>query len=156
MEGISVRQIKSICVFCGSNLGKAEEFVKIANNLGRVLVARKIHLVYGGGSLGLMVCAATAAHLGGSKVLGVILRVLAIGNIVGKAVGDEIMVSCIHERMNIMLANTDTFIDLPSGFGTLEEIFQIVSWSQLNILKKKSMCVNGFYDRFSFLNHAVE
>ncbi|XVF19518.1 hypothetical protein REPUB_Repub11eG0117600 [Reevesia pubescens] len=159
MEGTSVLQIKSIYVFCGSNPGKDEEFINIAKNLGRVLAERKIHLVYGGGSLGLMGCVATAAHLGDSKVLGVIPRALAIGNTAGKIVGDEILVSYIHERINIMITNADAFIALPGGFGTLEEIFQIASWSQLNIHQKPIgiLNVNGFYDSlFSFLNHAVE
>ncbi|XVF30548.1 hypothetical protein REPUB_Repub16aG0067300 [Reevesia pubescens] len=83
-----------------------------------------------------MGCVATAAHLGGSKVLGVISRALAIGNTAGKTVRDEILVSCIYERINIMIANADAFIALPRGFGTLEEIFQIASWSQLNIHQK--------------------
>ncbi|XVF09321.1 hypothetical protein REPUB_Repub07fG0082600 [Reevesia pubescens] len=102
---------------------------------------------------------ATVAHLGGSKVLGVIPRALAIGNTAGKTVGDGILVSCIHERINIMVANADAFIALPGGFGTLEEIFQIASWSQLNIHQKPIgiLNVNGFYDSlFSFLNHAKE
>ncbi|XVF23329.1 hypothetical protein REPUB_Repub13aG0028600 [Reevesia pubescens] len=72
---------------------------------------------------------ATATHLGGSKVLGVIPRALDIGNTAGKTVWDEILVSCIQERINIMIANADAFIAIPSGFGTLEEIFQIASWS---------------------------
>ncbi|XVF19880.1 hypothetical protein REPUB_Repub11eG0149100 [Reevesia pubescens] len=159
MKGISVRQIKIVCVFCGSNRGKDTEFVKIANNLGRVLAARKIHLVYGGGSLGLMSCVAIPTHLGGSKVLGVIPRALPIGNTVEKIVGDAIMVSCIHECMNIIIENADAFITLPGGFGTLEEIFQIVSWSQLKIYQKPIGLsnVNGFYDNlFSFLDHVVE
>ncbi|XVE95879.1 hypothetical protein REPUB_Repub02eG0172700 [Reevesia pubescens] len=106
-----------------------------------------------------MGCIATAAHLGGSKVLGVIPRALAIGNTTRKTVGDEILVSCIHERINIMIANADAFIALPGCFGTLEEIFQIASWSQLNIHQKPigMLNVNGFYDNlFSFLDHAVE
>ncbi|XVF10160.1 hypothetical protein REPUB_Repub07fG0158600 [Reevesia pubescens] len=74
-----------------------------------------------------MGCVTTAAHLGGSQVLGVIPRVLAIRNIVGKIVRDEITVSCLHERMNIMIENVDAFIALPCDFGTLEEIFQIAS-----------------------------
>ncbi|XVE98491.1 hypothetical protein REPUB_Repub03eG0111200 [Reevesia pubescens] len=159
MEGTSVRQIKSVCVFCGSNPKKDEEFVNIANNLGRVLAERKIHLVYRGGSLELMGCVATAVHLGGSKDLGVIPRALAIGNTAGKTGRDEILVSCIHECINIMIANADAFIALPGGFGTLEEIFQIASWSKLNIHQKPIdiLNVNGFYDSlFSFLDHAVE
>ncbi|XVE98961.1 hypothetical protein REPUB_Repub03eG0154600 [Reevesia pubescens] len=127
MEGTSVRQIKSICVFYGSNPGNDEEFVKIANNLGRVLAEIKICLVYRGGSLGLMGYVATTSHLGASQVLGVIPRALAIRNTTGKTVGDEIMVSCLHEHMNIMIENADAFIALPDSFGTLEGIFQIAS-----------------------------
>ncbi|XVF01976.1 hypothetical protein REPUB_Repub04eG0136200 [Reevesia pubescens] len=106
-----------------------------------------------------MGCVATAAHVGGSKVLGVIPRALAIGNTTRKTVRDEILLSCIHERMNIMIANVDAFIALLCGFGTLEEVFQIASWSQLNIHQKPigMLNVNGFYDSlFSFLDHAVE
>ncbi|XVE93140.1 hypothetical protein REPUB_Repub01dG0164500 [Reevesia pubescens] len=106
-----------------------------------------------------MGCVATTVHLGGSKVLSVIPRALAIGNTTGKTVRDEILVSCIHKRINIMIANADAFIALPSGFGTLEEIFQIASWSQLNIHQKPigMLNVNGFYDSlFSFLDYAVE
>ncbi|XVF26586.1 hypothetical protein REPUB_Repub14bG0030500 [Reevesia pubescens] len=106
-----------------------------------------------------MGCVATAAHLGGSKVLGVIPRALPIGNTVGKIVRDEILVSCIHKRINIMIANVDAFIALPGGFGTLEEIFQITSWSQLNIHQKPIgiLNVNGFCDSlFSFFDHVVE
>ncbi|XVF20858.1 hypothetical protein REPUB_Repub12eG0039400 [Reevesia pubescens] len=106
-----------------------------------------------------MGCVATAAHLGGSKVLGVIPRALAIGNTVGKTEVDEILLSGLHERINIMIANVDALIALSGGFGTLEEIFQIASWSQLNIHQKPIgiLNVNGFYDSlFSFLNHVVE
>ncbi|XVE96054.1 hypothetical protein REPUB_Repub02eG0188200 [Reevesia pubescens] len=102
---------------------------------------------------------ATAAHLGGSKVLSVNPRALTIGSTTGKTVEDEILVSCIHERINIMIPNADAFIVLLGGFGTLEEIFQIASWSQLNIHQKPIgiLNVNGFYDSlFSFLDHAVE
>ena len=159
MEATSVRRIKSVCVFCGSSPGKNKEFVNIANHLGRVLAEREIHLVYGGGSLGLMGCVATAAHLGGGKVLGVIPSPLAIGNPTGKTVGDEVMVSCMHQCMNIMIANADAFIALPGGFGTSEELFQITSWSQQNFHQKPIgiLNVNGFYDSlFCFLDHAGE
>ncbi|XVF26383.1 hypothetical protein REPUB_Repub14bG0011100 [Reevesia pubescens] len=159
MEGTSVRQIKSVCVFCGSYPGKDEEFLKVANNLGRMLAERKIRLVYGGGNIGLMGCVATAVQSGGGQNLGVIPRAIAKRNIVGKTIGNEILVSCMHERMNIMMENADAFIALPGGFGTLEEIFQVASWAQLNIHKKPIgiLNVNGFYDDlFSFLDKAVE
>ncbi|XVF19849.1 hypothetical protein REPUB_Repub11eG0146300 [Reevesia pubescens] len=75
-----------------------------------------------------MGCVTTTAHLRGSKVLSVIPKALAMRNIAGKTVRDEIMVSCLHERMNIMIENADAFIALLGGFRTLEEIFQIASW----------------------------
>ncbi|XVF24878.1 hypothetical protein REPUB_Repub13aG0165300 [Reevesia pubescens] len=106
-----------------------------------------------------MGCVATAAQLGGSQNLGIISRALARRNIIGKTIGNEILVSCMHERMNIMIENVDAFITLPGGFRILEEIFQIASWAQLNIHKKPIgvLNVNGFYDiLFSFLDKAVE
>ncbi|XVF37955.1 hypothetical protein REPUB_Repub20aG0056000 [Reevesia pubescens] len=108
-----------------------EEFLKMANNLSRVLAKRKIHLVYERGIIGLMRCVATAtaAHLEGSQILDIISRALAMRNITGKIVENEIMVLYMHERMNIMIENDDAFIALPGGFETLEEIFQIASWA---------------------------
>ncbi|XVE92186.1 hypothetical protein REPUB_Repub01dG0075600 [Reevesia pubescens] len=106
-----------------------------------------------------MACVATDAHLGGSQVLSVIPRALATRNIAEKTVGDEIMVLCMHECMKIMIENDDAFIALFSGFKTLEEIFQIASWAQLNIHQKSisMLNVNDFYDSlFSFLDHVVE
>ena len=88
MASSSVPKIKNICVFCGSNPGKEKEFLESANHLGRVLAERKIHLVYGGGSLGLMGSVSIVAFLGGSQVLGVIPKALAEGDIIGKTVGE--------------------------------------------------------------------
>ena len=123
MEGTSTRKFSKICVFCGSSPRKNGEFVEAAVTLGVVLAERKIHLVYGGGNRGLMGCVATAAQNKGSRVLGVIPKALAVENIVGKTIGDEVQVSSMHERMSIMVLNADAFIALPGGFGTLEEIF---------------------------------
>ena len=134
-------------------------FVEAANNLGKTLAARKIHLIYGGGSLGLMGCVSTAAHLGGSQVLGIIPTALAVGNLTGKTIGVELQVSSMHERIARMLCNADAFIALPGGFGTLEEIFQIVSWAQLNIHRKPIglLNVNNYFDcLLCFLDQAME
>ncbi|XVE57181.1 hypothetical protein DITRI_Ditri04bG0071300 [Diplodiscus trichospermus] len=159
MEGNLARQIKSICVFCGSNPGKNAKFVEAVNNLGKVLAKRKIHLVYRGGSLGLMGCVSTAAHVGGSHVLGIIPTALAEGNFIGKTVGEELQVPTMQDRILKMLENSDAFIALPGGIGTLEEIFQIASWAQLNIhLKPIGMLnVDGFFNKLlSFLDQAGE
>ena len=84
--------------------------LELANHLGQVLAERKIHLVYGGGSLGLMGCVPIAAFLGGSQVLGVISKALAKGHIIGKIIGEELQVSTISDRMNAMFDHADAFI----------------------------------------------
>jgi len=159
MASSSVPKIKNICVFGGSSPGKEKEFLESANHLGQVLVERKIHLVYGGGSLGLMEGVSIAVFLGGSQVLGVIPKALAEGDIIGKIVGEELQVSTMYERLSVMFEHADAFIALPGGLGTLEEIFHISSWAQLNIQQKPKglLNVNGFYNTLlSFLDHVVE
>jgi len=93
MTGSSVPKIKNICVFGGSSPGQEKEFLESINHLGRVLTERKIHLIYGGGSLGLMGGVSITTFLGGSQVLGVIPKTLAEGDIIGKTVGEELQVS---------------------------------------------------------------
>jgi len=159
MEVSSALTIKTVCVFGGSNPGKEKEFLESSNHLGRVLTKRKIHLVYGRGSLGLMGSVSTAAFLGGSQVLGIIPKALAKVDIIGKTVGEELQVSIISKRMNAMFDHVDAFIALLGGLGTSEEIFHISTWAQLNIHHKPIglLNVNGFYDNLlSFLDHAVE
>jgi uncharacterized protein (TIGR00730 family) len=155
MASSSVPKIKNICVFCGSNPGKEKEFLESANHLGQVLAERKIHLVYGGGSLGLMGGVSIAAFLGGSQVLGVVPEALTKGDIIGRTIGEELQVSTMFDRMNTMFNHADAFIALPGGLGTLEEIFHISSWAQLHIHHKPIglLNVNGFYDKLlSFLD----
>jgi len=140
-------------------LGKKKEFLESANHLGQVLAERKIHLVYGGGSLGLMGGVSITVFLGGSQVLGVVPKALAEGDIIGKTVGEELQVSTMSERLSVMFEHVDAFIALPGDLGTLEEIFHISSWAQLNIHQKPKdlLNVNGFYNTLlSFLNHVVE
>jgi uncharacterized protein (TIGR00730 family) len=159
MAGSSGHQIKNIYVFCGSSPRKEKEFLESANHLDQVLTERKIHLVYGGGNLGLIGSVSTAAFLGGSQVLGIIPKALAKVDIIRKTIGEEIQVSTMSKRMDKMFDHDDAFIALPGGLGTLEEIFHISSWAQLNIHHKPIglLNVNGFYDHLlSFLDHVVE
>ena len=159
MAGSSSHHINNICVFGGSSPRKEKEFLESANHLGQVLAERKIHLVYGGGSLGLMEGVSIAASLGGSQVLGVVPKALAQGDIIGKTIGEEIQVPTMFDRLNAMFNHVNAFIVLPGGLGTLEEIFHISSWAQLHIHHKPIglLNVNGFYDKLlTFLNHAVE
>jgi hypothetical protein len=159
MAGSSSHQIRNICVFGGSNPGKEKEFLESANHLGQVLAERKIHFVYGGGSLGLMGGVSIAAFLGGSQVLGVVPKALAKEDLLGKTIGEELQISAMSGRLNTMFKHADAFIALPGGLGTLEEIFHISSWAQLHIHHKPIglFNVNGFYDKLlSFLDQTVE
>ena len=112
----SSNDINNICVFDGSSPGKEKEFLESVNHLGQVLAERKIHLVYGGGNLGL---------LGGIQVLGVVPKALAQGDIIGKTIGEELQVPTMSDRLNAMFNHVDAFIALLGGLGTLEEIFHI-------------------------------
>ena len=159
MASSSSHHIKNICVFGGSSPWKEKEFLESTNHLGQVLAERKIHLVYGGGSLGLMGGVSKAVFLGGSQVLGVVPKALAQGDLIGKTIGEEVQVPTMYDRVNTMFNHADAFIALPGGLGTLEEIFHIFSWAQLHIHHKLIglLNVNGFYDKLlSFLDQAVE
>jgi len=159
MAGPSSYHIKNICVFGGSSPGKEIAFLEAANHLGQVLAERKIHLVYGGGSLGLMGGVSIAPFLGGSQVLRVVPKALAKGDIIERTIGEELQVSTMFDRMYTMFNHAKAFIALPGGLGTLEEIFHISSWAQLHIHHKPIglLNVNGFYDNLlSFLDQAVE
>ncbi|KAK0588942.1 hypothetical protein LWI29_007515 [Acer saccharum] len=144
----------------GLNSGKDVEFEEVAKNLGKVLAEKRMHLVYGGGNLGLIGCVSKATHDGGSQILGIIPKALASCDIIGDTVGEVKIVSSMHERKAEMLDHADAFIVLPGGLGTLEELFEVTSWAQLKIHKKKPiglLNVNGFYNSMlSFLDYSIE
>ncbi|XVE72017.1 hypothetical protein DITRI_Ditri11bG0004900 [Diplodiscus trichospermus] len=159
IEGSSVRTLEKIYVFCRANYGKDESYVKETDRLGEVLGKRGINLIYGGGSLGLMGCVSTAAAMHGRRVLGIVPSTFIEKNLIGKTCEKELKVATMHERLLKMMEFGDAFIALLGGFGTLEELFQIVSWAQLNIHQKPVgvLNVNGFFDGLlSFLDHVVE
>ena len=161
MEGSSSssKKFNSIGVFCGPSIGLGNEYMDAANNLGALLAARGINLVYGGGNMGLLACVATAATLGGCTPLGIIPKAFAAKKFYGVTLGTELQVISLHEKMANLMNNTDAFIALPGGLGTLEEIFNTASWAQLCLHHKPLglLNVNGFYDGLlSFLDHAVE
>jgi uncharacterized protein (TIGR00730 family) len=146
-------------VFLVDPVLERKEFLESTNHFGQVLAERKIHLVYGGGSLGLTGGVSITAFLGGNQVVGVIPKALAKGDFIGKTIREKLQVSTMSDRMNAISNHVDAFIALPGGLGTLEEIFHISSWAQLHIHHKPIglLNVNGFYDNLlSFLDQAVE
>ncbi len=151
--------MKRICVFCGANLGKKIEYTIAAEQLACELVSREIEIVYGGGRIGLMgVLAEKAIELGG-RVIGVIPESLATKEVAHDSISELIVVGSMHERKARMAELSDGFISLPGGIGTIEETFEMLTWSQLGFHNKPCGIINvlGFYDKLiEFLNHISE
>ncbi|KAI3739939.1 hypothetical protein L2E82_30353 [Cichorium intybus] len=147
-EEESGRKLKRICVFCGSRTGFRSSFTDAALELGQELVKRKIDLVYGGGSVGLMGLISETVFNGGCHVLGVMPKALLPHEISGETVGELRIVEDMHQRKSIMAENADAFIALPGGYGTMEELLEMVTWSQLGIHDKPVglLNVDGYYN----------
>ncbi|XP_037473807.1 cytokinin riboside 5'-monophosphate phosphoribohydrolase LOG-like isoform X2 [Triticum dicoccoides] len=156
-EGRASR-FRRICVYCGSAKGRKASYQDAAVDLGKEMVERGIDLVYGGGSIGLMGLVSHAVHAGGRHVIGIIPRSLMPREVTGDPVGEVRAVSGMHERKAEMARFADAFIALPGGYGTLEELLEVITWAQLGIHKKPVglLNVDGFYDPLlSFIDVAV-
>lgn len=142
------QRFKRICVFCGSRPGYKSAFSEAALQLGNLLVERKIDLVYGGGSVGLMGLISQTVFNGGCHVLGVIPRALLPHEISGETIGEVKTVADMHQRKSEMAKNADAFIALPGGYGTMEELLEMITWSQLGIHEKPVglLNVDGYYN----------
>ncbi|KAL8172098.1 hypothetical protein V2J09_023902 [Rumex salicifolius] len=152
-------RFKRVCVFCGSSPGKNPSFQLAAIQLANQLVERNIDLVYGGGSIGLMGLVSTAVYNGGRHVLGVIPKTLMPKEITGEKVGEVKAVSGMHQRKAEMASQADAFIALPGGYGTLEELLEVITWAQLGIHDKPVglLNVDGYYNSLlSFIDKAVD
>jgi uncharacterized protein (TIGR00730 family) len=150
--------MKCVAVFCGSSLGSDTAYARAADDLGRLLAAKKVGLVYGGGNIGLMGRVATAALAAGGHVTGVIPKFLMAKEIGKIELPDLRIVESMHDRKALMAELSDGFIALPGGFGTLEEFCEILTWGQLGLHAKPFGLLNiaGFYDHFlAFLDQAV-
>ncbi|KAK1389518.1 Cytokinin riboside 5'-monophosphate phosphoribohydrolase [Heracleum sosnowskyi] len=148
-----------ICVFCGSSQGKKTSYQDAALELGQELVSRNIDLVYGGGSIGLMGLISQAVHNGGRHVIGVIPKTLMPPELTGVTVGEVKAVAGMHQRKAEMARHSDAFIALPGGYGTLEELLEVITWAQLGIHDKPVglLNVDGYYNSLlSFIDKAVE
>src|ERR1035437_4139675 len=150
--------MRKVAVFCGSSLGAEKAYAEAAEELGRLLAAKKIGLVYGGGNIGLMGKLATAVLASGGHVTGVIPKFLMAKEIGKIELPDLQIVESMHDRKARMAELSDGFIALPGGFGTLEEFCEILTWGQLGLHAKPFGLLNvaGFYDHFlAFLDNAV-
>ncbi|MDX1802772.1 MAG: TIGR00730 family Rossman fold protein [Alcanivorax sp.] len=150
--------MKTVCVYCGSSPGNHARFAEAATALAAELVARDLTLVYGGASVGTMGVLADAMMRDGGRVIGIIPDALMHREIGNDHVSELQVVGSMHARKAAMAEQSDAFIALPGGMGTLEEIFEILTWAQLGFHHKPCalLNVNGYYDALiDFLDQAV-
>jgi uncharacterized protein (TIGR00730 family) len=147
-----------ICVFCGSNTGSNPAYARAARDLGKLLAAQKLTLVYGGGKIGLMGELADAVLSAGGEAIGVIPHSLVRKELAHAGLTDLRIVDTMHERKSLMADLADAFIALPGGFGTLDEFCEILTWAQLGLHRKPCALLNtaGYYDHLlALFDHAV-
>ena len=151
-------RIKRICVFAGASAGNGPEFAAAAKSLGEELCRRGYDLVFGGGRVGLMGATANAVLANGGKAYGVIPEALAEREIAFQGLTELHVVRSMHERKALMAELSDAFVALPGGLGTLEELFEVLTWGQLGFHRKPAAILNvdGYYDGIHhFIAHAV-
>ena len=142
--------LKSVCVFCGANAGNRPLLAETARAMGEALARRGVTLVFGGGRVGLMGAVSAAARAAGGRVVGVIPAALQKKELAyeGSDLSELIVVRSMHERKARMAELSDGFIALPGGYGTFEEICEMITWAQLGIHRKPCGVVNvdGYFD----------
>ncbi|WP_327701633.1 TIGR00730 family Rossman fold protein [Streptomyces decoyicus] len=149
----------AVTVYCGASLGEHPAYADAARQLGQALARSGMNLVYGGASTGLMGCVADAALLGGSRVTGVIPQSLVRHEVAHTALTDLRVVRTMHERKALMAELGDAFVAMPGGFGTAEELFEVLTWAQLGLHSKPCALLNtnGYYTPLlRFLEHAAD
>lgn len=149
--------MKSVCVYCGSSDLVQPKFLEAATEMGRAIAGRGLQLVFGGGSTGLMGAVANAALDSGGEVFGVIPQHFNKPELAHNGLTRLELVEDMHQRKARMIALSDAFIALPGGFGTLEELFEALTWAQIGLHKKAIGLLNvyGYFDALlDFLQHA--
>jgi len=141
-------ELRSICVYCGSNPGLDPLYAETAERLGRDMAEAGVRLVYGGGSVGLMGIVARSVLAHGGQVTGIIPQFLKDREVMLKEVSELIVTADMHERKRIMFERSDAFVSLPGGIGTLEELIEVMTWAQLEQHSKPILIANisGFWD----------
>ena len=150
---MSDQSIKSICVFCGASVGKDPAFRAAAEDLGRRLAENGIRLVFGAGNVGMMGTVADAVLAGGGEAIGVIPQFLRDRELAHEGLTKLHVVDSMHTRKRMMFDLSDAFVALPGGLGTLEEVFEMVTWRQLGRHQKPIVLVstNGYWQPFDTL-----
>jgi uncharacterized protein (TIGR00730 family) len=150
--------MRSVCVFCGSSAGAAPVYAEAARLLGEALAARGLELVFGAGHIGLMGALADAVLAAGGRAVGVIPQALVDKELAHGGLTELVVVDTMHQRKALMADRADAFAALPGGFGTADELFEILTWAQLGLHGKPVGLLNvaGFFDPLlAWLNRAV-
>lgn len=151
--------MKSVAVYCGSSAGTNEIYTQQAHEMGRVLAERNMTLVYGGGRVGLMGTVADSVMQHGGKAIGVIPDFLANKELAHNGLTELHIVKTMHERKLLMADLAEGFVAMPGGYGTLEELFEVLTWGQLGLHRKAIGLLNveGYYDHLlRALDHMVQ
>lgn len=150
--------MEALCVFCGSSSGDTPEYLEVARELGAALASRRTKIVYGGGRVGLMGALADAALQAGGEVIGVIPQMLLDKEVGHVGLTQLHVVQTMSERKWLMGELSDAFVALPGGIGTMDELFEAWTWTQLDLHRKPCglLNFNGYYDSLvAFLDRAV-
>ncbi|RDS80477.1 TIGR00730 family Rossman fold protein [Dyella monticola] len=151
-------QPTALCVYCGSQSGHHPIYLETAQAFGQELAQRGITLVYGGGKVGLMGTVANAALASGGKVIGVIPRQLVEREVAHTGLSELVVVDTMHQRKTRMFELSDAFVALPGGFGTMDEMFEMLTWAQLGLHRYPCAFLNtqGYYDHLrGMMDHMV-
>lgn len=148
--------MNSICVFCGSSMGVRPEYRQAAFDLAKLFLAKKIRLVYGGANVGLMQILADTVLAGGGEVIGIMPQMLIDKEVAHSGLTKMITVSSMSERKSLMVEMSDAFIAMPGGFGTLDELAEVITYNQLRLTDKPIGILNigGYFDPLlTFFDH---
>ena len=148
----------TVCVFCGTASGDNPHYAEAARNVVRLLVQKGCRIVYGGGKLGLMGIVAEAAMAAGGYVIGIAPKLLVEKEVMHRKLSELHVVETIHERKVMMTGLADAFVILPGGYGTLDELFEVLTLQQIKVHDKPCglLNVDGFFDSLvTFLDHAT-
>jgi len=151
--------MRAVCVFCGSQPGDDPVYEGEARELGALLAVRQLTVIYGGGHVGMMGALADSALAAGGNVIGVIPEHLMRPEVAHQGLTELRIVDSMHTRKRVMAEHADAFIVLPGGYGTFEEMFEMVTWLQLKLHAKPVGLINieGYFDHLlAFLRHAAE
>ena len=151
--------IKSLCVYCGSARGRSPRYVAAAKELGEALAARQIKLVYGGARIGMMGEVADAVMKNGGEVVGVIPEHLQTSEVGHSGITELKVVDSMHTRKKLMFDLSDAFAVLPGGYGTLDELFEIITWRMLKLHDKPVVVLNidGYWDPLQkLIDHLID